>query len=493
MHITVDKAEQKVSNNRDEAIRCISGIKQRARLWMIISLILSDLVAIALAGLCAILARPLLGQSWHFGLFAQALPVALFVLIFFSLRGLYPAIGLGPVIELRRLTLTTSAVALGLAGLTFFARNPEDYSRLTLGLTWFFSLGLLPLARATTRAVVAHFGYWGEAVAVIGYGEQGQRLALFLRRDRKIGLDPVVVLDGFGKRNPRFEDLPILAAETVLSDPNLLPSLGLQTAVLLSSDVPADLVEKISRLNKGGFRRLIIIPDLEGVSSLGLEVVDLGGITGFELRNNLMGKWGQTLKRLMDITLVALGGLLISPLLALVALLIRLDSKGNTLYGHIRVGKGERKFKMWKFRTMVQNADQILGEYLQKHPELQTEWEADHKLKHDPRITRVGEILRKYSLDELPQIWNVFRGEMSLVGPRPIVDDECRKYAESFEFYKQVKPGITGLWQVSGRNNLSYEERVHLDEYYVRNWSLWLDIYILAKTFWVVISREGAY
>jgi lipopolysaccharide/colanic/teichoic acid biosynthesis glycosyltransferase len=142
---------------------------------------------------------------------------------------------------------------------------------------------------------------------------------------------------------------------------------------------------------------------------------------------------------------------------------------------------------------MCWNAQEILEHYLQKHPELREEWERDQKLKDDPRVTWVGKILRRTSLDELPQLWNVVRGEMSLVGPRPIVADEVPRYGESFELYSQVRPGLTGLWQVSGRNNTTYERRVVLDSYYVRNWSVWLDIYVFAKTIRVVMGGKGAY
>lgn len=142
---------------------------------------------------------------------------------------------------------------------------------------------------------------------------------------------------------------------------------------------------------------------------------------------------------------------------------------------------------------MVKDADEVLKEYLEKHPELREEWERDQKLRSDPRVTRIGRILRQTSLDELPQLWNVLRGEMSLVGPRPIVQDEVIKYGEKFALYIKVKPGMTGLWQVSGRNDTTYQERVNLDTYYIRNWSLWLDLYILARTAWVVLTRKGAY
>jgi lipopolysaccharide/colanic/teichoic acid biosynthesis glycosyltransferase len=142
---------------------------------------------------------------------------------------------------------------------------------------------------------------------------------------------------------------------------------------------------------------------------------------------------------------------------------------------------------------MVQNADRLLHEYLQQHPELREEWERDQKLRNDPRITRVGRFLRKTSLDEFPQLWNVLLGEMSLVGPRPIVEDEVKRYGSLFALYTKVRPGLTGLWQVSGRNDTTYAERVAMDAYYVRNWSPWLDLYILARTVWVVLFGKGAY
>ena len=148
---------------------------------------------------------------------------------------------------------------------------------------------------------------------------------------------------------------------------------------------------------------------------------------------------------------------------------------------------------MWKFRTMVVGADQMLERYLDQHPELQSQWNASFKLKDDPRITKFGSFLRKSSLDEIPQFWNVLKGDMSLVGPRPIVDDEVKRYEARYGEYTRVRPGITGLWQISGRNDADYDRRVLLDDYYVRNWSIWLDIYILSQTPWAVLNRKGAY
>jgi len=197
--------------------------------------------------------------------------------------------------------------------------------------------------------------------------------------------------------------------------------------------------------------------------------------------------------RILDITLILLAAPYILLAFLLLILAIKLDSKGPVFYRQTRIGRYGRKFYVYKFRTMVENADQILQTYLANSPELRAEWLATHKLKQDPRVTRIGTTLRKLSLDELPQLWNIIIGDMSLVGPRPIVDAEVEKYGKCFDLYIQVRPGLTGLWQVSGRNDTTYEQRVELDEYYILNRSLQLDLQILLKTVFVVLRKDGAY
>lgn len=198
-------------------------------------------------------------------------------------------------------------------------------------------------------------------------------------------------------------------------------------------------------------------------------------------------------KRITDLLILACFAPFYLPLMVAIAMLVKVSSAGPIFYSQRRLGLRGMAFQAWKFRTMVPNADDILQEYLATNPELQAEWDKDHKLRNDPRITRIGKILRKTSLDELPQLWNVFVGDMSLVGPRPIVQDEVAKYGLVFEEYKQVLPGITGFWQVSGRNNTTYEKRVSLDSEYVRNWSLGWDMRILFRTVKTVLLREGAF
>jgi Undecaprenyl-phosphate galactose phosphotransferase WbaP len=199
-----------------------------------------------------------------------------------------------------------------------------------------------------------------------------------------------------------------------------------------------------------------------------------------------------SIKRLLDVLIASLMCIAAMPLFLGIAAALKLTSPGPIFYRQTRIGQGGRYFHIYKFRTMEVDADKKLAHYLDTHPHLRQEWELNHKLENDPRITWIGKFLRKTSLDELPQLLNVVHGDMSFVGPRPIVDSEVHKYGDSFDLYKQVQPGITGLWQVYGRNKTTYTRRVQLDEYYVQNWSLMLDFYILFRTLKTVVLREGA-
>lgn len=200
------------------------------------------------------------------------------------------------------------------------------------------------------------------------------------------------------------------------------------------------------------------------------------------------------IKRMLDLIICVIGMPLILPLGLLLALLVYIDNpKAGPIYRHQRLGKDGKTFKIYKFRTMVPDADSMLESYLQENPEYAEEWKQQQKLKHDPRLTTLGRFLRKYSLDELPQIINILEGDMTLVGPRPIVANETYKYGRYFEEYCLVRPGLTGLWQTSGRNNTTYAQRVAYDHFYINNWSIWLDLWILAKTVPAALSGNGAY
>lgn len=201
----------------------------------------------------------------------------------------------------------------------------------------------------------------------------------------------------------------------------------------------------------------------------------------------------QRAKLVFDVLATLAAAPAVLPLVAILAVMIKFGSEGPVFYAHERIGRGGRRFRAWKFRTMVRGGEQVLRDHLAANPEARAEWGRNHKLRRDPRVTGIGRVLRITSLDELPQLWNVLRGEMSLVGPRPIVDEEVSKYGALLGVYTRVRPGITGLWQVSGRNNTTYEERVAFDCLYVRNWSPWLDVRILVRTVGVVFRGKGAY
>lgn len=462
------------------------------RPWLTAFLLLtSDLVSLALSGLLALGLRHLLDGGFNPALYVQLWPVVGAFVVVYALVGLYPGVGIAPAEELRRLTLATTLVYLVLGVATFLFKEGNTYSRAVFLGSWVFSVALVPLGRALMRHLFAHRRWWGYPVVVLGAGQTGRLLVQGLKRTPGLGFKAVAVLDDNPEKHGSLEGVPVLGGVELA--PALATELRVRHAIIAMPGVPRQKLHSILATYGAIFPHLVLIPDLFGFSSLWVSTTDLGGVLGLELRQRLLLPGPRSLKRAIDLVSAFVGGLLISPLLLFIAILIKLDSSGPVFYGHTRIGQEGRRFKAWKFRSMVPNADYLLDEYLEQHTELRAEWEATQKLKNDPRVTRVGRWLRKLSLDELPQLWNVIRGEMSLVGPRPIVQEELAKYGEKGMLYLKVKPGMTGLWQVSGRSETSYQERVEIDAYYVRNWSVWLDLYILARTLWVVLFGRGAY
>ncbi|MDM7972639.1 MAG: exopolysaccharide biosynthesis polyprenyl glycosylphosphotransferase, partial [candidate division Zixibacteria bacterium] len=241
------------------------------------------------------------------------------------------------------------------------------------------------------------------------------------------------------------------------------------------------------------FERVVLIDGSTAAIDLGgVNVRQYGDLLTFEVRHTLVDRAAQFQKRVIDVLVSGAGLLALSPMLLLTALAIALDSPGGVFYRQRRIGKGGREFGMLKFRTMRRDADAVLQQLLDSDPAAQREWQTYQKLQRDPRITRVGRLLRRFSLDELPQLWNVLIGEMSIVGPRPIMLNQQQMYGPNFRHYIRVVPGITGLWQISGRNRTSFAQRTAFDAEYINNWTIWSDIYILVRTAWVVLRRDGA-
>jgi len=459
-----------------------------SRIWMTTVLLLADSSGLFIAGLAGVALRILLYELINPPFYWNLLLLIPIFLAVIAMRGLYPAVGLSPVEELRRLTITSSAVFLLFTASTFWVRSAEDFSRLVIAFSWIFSLATIPLCRWLFRVSATKYGGWGEPVAVIGRGPNTERIVNFLLERIRFGIRPVVILDGDGHSS---SSLPILAIDDYLEQ--FSASSKVQTAVIVNEEISTEVQHALLNEQKFGFRRLILITDHTWIGSLGVTPYDLEGMLGLEIRQNLLNPVYRSIKRIIDVILSLAIGIVSFPISLIIAFLIRLDSPGLVLYEHSRIGMLGEAISVWKFRTMVVDTDQVLDDFLSSNPDALDEWQKSQKLKHDPRITRVGKFLRKTSLDELPQLWNVLKGEMSLVGPRPIVRDEIIHYESGIALYKRVRPGITGLWQVSGRTNVTYSDRVQYDEYYVRNWSIWLDIYILLRTVWTVIRREGAY
>ena len=406
------------------------------------------------------------------------------------LLGLYPGHGLDAAEELRR---QTHAVLVTLSIIAVFAvvfQNGNALSRLLLVLGFIGLAMLAPLARHFVKLIMEKFGVWGKPVVILSSGEAGGRLAKILQREWSLGLKPIAVLESGSAGEPSEGTLHggVLAEAVELARKHRV-----DTIILNIPDVRSGQLAALSDWASTRFRHVIFLSvDLVGIMNSAVVARNFAGIFGVEIKHNLLDPWARRIKYTMDLVGASVGGLLISPLILLIVLAIRLDSPGAAIYAHRRLGADDRHFPCLKFRTMYTDAERFLDEYLQNNPRLRAEWEKDQKLRDDPRITRVGRLLRKTSLDELPQLWNVLRGEMSLVGPRPIVDAEVPKYGEVYRLYKRIRPGMSGYWQVGGRSDTTYDERVAMDTYYVRDWSIWLDLVILARTVSTVLLGRGA-
>jgi Undecaprenyl-phosphate galactose phosphotransferase WbaP len=451
----------------------------------------ADFLALTLAALISVYTRLFFEGQFQPSLYLQLWHVLIFFILAYATVGLYPGVVLSPVDEFRWVTVSTTLIYLVLGSVVFLRREGEVYSRGIFLMAWGLSIVFVLLGRALVRYFCASKSWWGYPAVVLGAGKTGEMVIRTLKRRPGIGLKPVLVLDDDPKKHGYLLDVPVIGGIELA--PLVARRRQIPYAIVAMPGVPRDRLLKLIERYGHTFAHLLVIPDLFGFSSLWVAAKDMGGMLGLELRQQLLLPGPRLAKFLIDLLATLIGGMVILPFIGLIAALIRLDSPGPIFYGQTRIGYNGRPFKAWKFRSMVQNADRVLDEYLIRHPELKDAWEQDHKLRNDPRVTRVGRFLRQTSLDELPQLWNILRGEMSLVGPRPIVDEEIWRYGDKFTLYTKVTPGLTGLWQVSGRNNLPYEERVNLDAYYVRNWSVWLDVYILIRTIWVVASGEGAY
>jgi Undecaprenyl-phosphate galactose phosphotransferase WbaP len=443
-------------------------------------LLLADVLSLFAAFALTVLARQLLAESRLWEVYIRIFPLLAVFPILFGLMSLYPGVMQNPVEELRCVTTAVTFGMLLLVAATFLAKDANAYSRAVLLIAWPTSIFAVVGSRTAVRNICGRMSWWGIPTTIVGAYDDVEAFVERLQAEPSVGI--------------RIADAQYLDMPFHRLDYGAQPTSNKGTYAILVVPRDADMrwLIKAERV-VWGYQRFLVIPRPNDLLSSWVTVRECRGLVGFEMRRDLLRKSSQLAKRTLDLVLTGFGGVLVLPLIAAIAVCVKLTSRGPVFYGQQRIGRGRKRFIAWKFRTMVEDADRILETYLEEHPLLREEWSSTHKLKRDPRVTPIGRILRRTSLDELPQIWNVLKGEMSLVGPRPVVSAEVEKYGESFDFYRAVRPGITGLWQVSGRSDTSYGERVALDVRYVRHWSVWLDIYLLARTFSVVFRGNGAY
>jgi Undecaprenyl-phosphate galactose phosphotransferase WbaP len=462
-----------------------------------VSIVIADLVATFAAGFISVVTRyEFGGQFSPIGYFSFAPSLSIFFVVF-AIAGLYPGIALNPIEEFRRILRSASLGFLLLIGMAFFLREGLLASRIVFISSWTLTLVLVPISRHFVRSWCSRQEWWGIPTVILGEQEFANMTLGMLQRDPALGLRPVAVLcdpsrDDLVERNTVVARRRVFVGDLSHSDMFARDYCSCY-AILAMPLSGSDRLAKFLADHAKHYRRVLVIPDFFGVTSLSVTAKDICGVLVLEVNQQLTRFFPRRIKRGLDLLICGMLAVPISPLMLLIYLAVRLSSPGAGFYGQRRIGRGGKEFKVWKFRSMVINADEVLERHLERDAVLRAEWEKDHKLRSDPRITAIGHALRKTSLDELPQLWNVLCGEMSLVGPRPIVESEVKKYGKNFYQYCQVTPGITGLWQISGRNNTTYELRTQIDDYYVRNWSATLDLYILARTLRAVLLTDGAY
>jgi Undecaprenyl-phosphate galactose phosphotransferase WbaP len=445
-----------------------------------------DVVAITVTGSLVLLSTRDSVEDLH-RYFARWPALGVFFAIFACLS-LYPGIIHNAVTELRCLAVGLTTSFLVMAGLIFVNRNAAVFSQEALLLWWMLAMIALPLLRSMVRRSFCHTPWWGIPVAVFYTGDESAEIVRELEIHPEIGLKPIVILSSPHAVRPRHH-LPVLDMRHAAA----VRARGVERALIALPDTGSGKLLEDLEMFECLFPRLMIVHSSTALYSLTVDARHLGGCLAVEVRRDLLRTLPRFAKRVIDLAIVCLALPVAALVVSLLGILVRLESPGPIFYGHRRIGRDHAAFRAWKIRTMQVNGDELLRKSLAQDETLSQEWLRHHKLRRDPRITRVGRFLRKTSLDELPQLWNVLRGEMSLVGPRPIVEEEVAMYGQHFSLYCRVTPGITGLWQVSGRNTVSSLDRVRLDSYYVRNWSPWLDLHILARTAKVVLTGQGAY
>jgi Undecaprenyl-phosphate galactose phosphotransferase WbaP len=415
------------------------------------------------------------------------LPV--FILVF-QVMSLYPGISLAPSEVTRRFSIGSLMAHGGI----ILSRYIEDKEFDAISIAFIISCWLAPMVlmfcRDLTHIILGKLKINGIPAVIYGGGNTGRVVVDRLLDSKKSGYAPVLILDNEALED-KYRGIPII--RDTGAGPEIVQRFHIKMAIVAMPQLNREEMARLLNYSVSAFRYNVLIPDFFNVTNIWWSIRDFDGILGLATSHQLKMPWNLGAKRFMDVSLVIAAGLILLPFLLVIALLVKISSPGPVLYGHPRLGRRGKPFNAYKFRSMVMDADKKLKDLLESDPKLRAEWESGYKLKDDPRITKIGKFLRRTSLDEFPQLINILLGDMSLVGPRPVVEAEAEKYGEDFRRIFSVKPGLTGLWQVSGRSDTDYTERISFDTYYLQSWSIWLDLWVLYKTPWVVVQGRGAY
>lgn len=371
----------------------------------------------------------------------------------------------------------------------FVFKLSQTYSRIVITTHTVLMILFFPIIRTYIRKVLYKSDLLTKKALIIGSGKSAEEIYKSLTEDYNLCYKIAGFVDDCDKKEICGHKIHkgINKIEKYIKHAHI-------TDVVIAKDEITDFETELINKIQHKVQNIILIPEIKGIAAYGAEIKYFFGkqLFGFEIKNNLSNPITYITKRIIDYIFGVIIFILISPLMIIISLIIKFSTEGPAIYSHKRIGRKGKEFKCYKFRTMYTDADERLKEILANEPEKKKEWETYWKLKDDPRVTKIGRFLRKTSLDELPQIFNVLKGEMSLVGPRPYLPREWEYIKEESIIIHALPPGITGLWQVSGRSDTSYDYRISLDSWYVKNWGLWLDIVILLKTIKAVLKREGA-
>jgi len=464
-------------------------------------LLLHDILVSLIILKIAIYVKGFLGEYGFFFIkpnsanyFAAIWWVSLFLIFVFLIRGLYSK-RLSFWDEAREI-FVSAFFTLVLSFSVIYLTKKANFPRSILFFYFLFVVILFPVSRNLFKVFLAKIGLFKSNIVILGANETGRLVAKALLDDKELGFNIIGFLDDSVEENVKIGNSTYRVLGKINEFDKVIQKEKADAAVIALTFLSEEELEKLAANVQKFVKKLYLVPKMKRISISNAELYHLFDEQMFLLKihNNLRYVRNKFLKNFFDFILAVVLTPFLIPLIFLIGLIIKLDSKGPIFFRHERIGKDGKKIKVFKFRTMYKDAQERLAQILENDEEARKEWDAFFKLKNDPRITKVGHFLRKTSLDELPQIFNVLKGEMSFVGPRPVVEDEIKKYYKEYaEFYYMVKPGITGLWQISGRSDVDYENRVKLDTWYVLNWSMWLDIMILFKTVSVVLKKEGAY